>query len=160
MLVEWSGAIDFLITLLSHSPSPCKPSPDHHGSSSQDLSQQWSLCSAAGAITLEANACLEWLPQETILFNQAQYQQNLRVDLAPGATFCGWEIVRLGRSARQESFNQGCWQITLDVWQGGQPCGSIDNKLRATNGIACKQRQLSQFWACWYGWGVRWSHLW
>lgn len=73
------------------------------------------------AITLEANACLEWLPQETILFNQAQYQQNLRVNLAPGATFCGWEIVRLGRSARQESFNQGCWQNALEVWQEGQP---------------------------------------
>jgi urease accessory protein len=73
------------------------------------------------AIELGANAYLEWLPQDTIIFNQAQYQQNLRVNLAAGAVFCGWEIVRLGRSARQETFTAGSWQNALEVWQGGRP---------------------------------------
>jgi urease accessory protein len=72
-------------------------------------------------IKIGANASLEWLPQETIIFNQAQYQQDLRVDLAPAGTFCAWEIVRLGRSASQETFNQGCWQNALEVWQAGKP---------------------------------------
>jgi urease accessory protein len=72
-------------------------------------------------IHIGANACLEWLPQETILFNRAQYQQNLRVELDPGGTFCAWEIVRLGRSASQETFQQGCWQNALEVWQAGKP---------------------------------------
>lgn len=73
------------------------------------------------AIKLGANAHLEWLPQATIIFNRARYQQQLRVDLAAGATFCAWEIVRLGRSASQETFREGCWQNALEVWQQGKP---------------------------------------
>jgi urease accessory protein len=72
-------------------------------------------------ISLGVHAYLEWLPQDTIIFDRAQYQQNLRVDLAAGATFCAWDIVRLGRSARQEIFTQGSWQNALEVWQEGQP---------------------------------------
>jgi urease accessory protein len=73
------------------------------------------------AIELGTNAHLEWLPQETIIFDRARYQQQLRVDLAVGATFCGWELVRLGRSARSETFSEGCWQNALEVWQQGKP---------------------------------------
>ncbi len=72
-------------------------------------------------INLGADAYLEWLPQDTIIFNEAEYQQNLRVDLAAGATFCAWDIVRLGRSARQETFTEGSWQNAMEVWQNGQP---------------------------------------
>jgi urease accessory protein len=73
------------------------------------------------SIDVGANAHLEWLPQETIIFDRARYQQQLRVDLAVGATFCGWEMVRLGRSARSETFSEGCWQNALEVWQQGKP---------------------------------------
>jgi urease accessory protein len=72
-------------------------------------------------INIGANACLEWLPQETIIFDKAKYQQDLHVNLAPGGTFCAWEIVRLGRSASQETFSQGCWQSAIEVWQAGKP---------------------------------------
>jgi urease accessory protein len=73
------------------------------------------------AIKLGENAHLEWFPQETIIFDRARYQQQLRVDLAAGATFCAWEIVRLGRSARQETFTEGCWENALEVWKDGKP---------------------------------------
>ena len=43
---------------------------------------------------VEAGACLEWLPQENIIFNDANYQQDLRVELATDATWMGWEITR------------------------------------------------------------------
>lgn len=66
-------------------------------------------------------ACLEWLPQETILFQNAQYQQTLRVELAPTATWLGWEITRLGRSARGEQFLSGEWRSRTEVWQQGRP---------------------------------------
>ncbi len=72
-------------------------------------------------INLDRDAYLEWLPQDTIIFNSALYSQNLRVNLADGAIFCAWDIVRLGRSARSESFTQGCWQTALEVWKNGQP---------------------------------------
>jgi urease accessory protein len=72
-------------------------------------------------ITLASDSCLEWMPQETIVFNQAHYQQQLRVTLAPGAIWGGWEITRFGRSARGETFECGHWRSQLEVWQNGQP---------------------------------------
>jgi urease accessory protein len=69
-------------------------------------------------IKVAAGACLEWLPQETIIFNGAIYRQDLRVELAPGATWLGWEMTRFGRSARGEQFLQGNWRSRTEVWQG------------------------------------------
>jgi urease accessory protein len=65
-------------------------------------------------------ACLEWLPQEAIVFEGAHYRQNLRIDLEPAATWMGWEITRLGRSARGEKFLAGEWRSHTEVWQSGR----------------------------------------
>ena len=72
-------------------------------------------------IKIDVGACLEWLPQETILFNGAIYRQDLRVELATGANFLGWEITRFGRSARGEKFYQGEWRSHTEVYQEGVP---------------------------------------
>lgn len=72
-------------------------------------------------IQIDTNACLEWLPQETIVFDGALYRQNLRVELAPGASWLGWEITRFGRSARGERFLHGEWRSHTEVWQQGRP---------------------------------------
>ena len=72
-------------------------------------------------LQVDAGACLEWLPQETIIFNGAIYRQDLRVELAPGGSWLGWEITRLGRSARGEMFLQGEWRSHTEVWQQGIP---------------------------------------
>lgn len=66
-------------------------------------------------------ACLEWLPQETIVFDGAIYRQDLRVELAPKARWLGWEITRFGRSARGERFLNGEWRSHTEVWQQGRP---------------------------------------
>ncbi|MDY6785067.1 MAG: urease accessory protein UreD [Cyanobacteriota bacterium] len=73
------------------------------------------------AIDLEENAMLEWLPQEAIIFNGANYRQEVRVDLAEGASFLGWEITRFGRSARGERFVAGEWRSRTEVWRQGKP---------------------------------------
>jgi urease accessory protein len=67
------------------------------------------------------NACLEWLPQETILFDRAIYHQDVRVNLGTGAIWASWEIVRLGRSASNEQFTHGKWQNAIEVWQQDKP---------------------------------------
>ncbi len=72
-------------------------------------------------IQVDADACLEWLPQETIVFNGAVYQQDLRVELAAGASWLGWEITRFGRSASGEKFLQGEWRSHTEIWQQGRP---------------------------------------
>lgn len=68
-----------------------------------------------------AGACVEWLPQESIVFDGAVYRQDLRVELAPDAWWFGWELTRLGRSARGERFVQGNWRSHTEVWRQGQP---------------------------------------
>ncbi|BAZ30089.1 urease accessory protein D [Cylindrospermum sp. NIES-4074] len=72
-------------------------------------------------IQVDDGACLEWLPQETILFNGAIYRQDVRVELATGGSFLGWEITRFGRSARGEKFLQGEWRSHTEIWQQGVP---------------------------------------
>jgi urease accessory protein len=72
-------------------------------------------------IQLENSSYLEYLPQETIVFNSAVYRQNLRVEIVPGATWFGWEITRFGRSARGEKFLQGEWRSDTEVYQQGNP---------------------------------------
>ncbi|GAA6617820.1 urease accessory protein UreD [Scytonema sp. NUACC26] len=72
-------------------------------------------------IQVDAGACLEWLPQETIVFNGVRYRQDLRVELATEACWIGWEITRFGRSARGEKFCLGEWRSHTEVWQQGVP---------------------------------------
>lgn len=72
-------------------------------------------------IQVDADATLEYLPQETIVFNGSIYHQDLRVELAPGASWFGWEITRFGRTARGERFLQGEWRSHTEVWQQGIP---------------------------------------
>jgi urease accessory protein len=50
---------------------------------------------------------LEWLPQETIIFNGAIAELETRIALAREAIFIGWDIVCLGRRFAGERFLQG-----------------------------------------------------
>lgn len=70
---------------------------------------------------IAANASLEWLPQETIIFNGAIFDQHLQVDLAATATWLGWEINRFGRTASGEQFTSGDWKSATAVYREGQP---------------------------------------
>ncbi|MEG4121368.1 urease accessory protein UreD [Microcoleus sp. N9_B4] len=79
-------------------------------------------------IQLDIGANLEWLPQETIVFDGAIYRQNLRVELAPTARILLWEITRFGRSARGEKFLSGEWRSHTEVWQQNSPLW-IDRQL-------------------------------
>lgn len=68
-------------------------------------------CRALQSVNLElsAGARIEWLPQETIVFDRAVARQELTVNLAAGAVFLGQEIVCLGRRASGEEFREGCY---------------------------------------------------
>lgn len=72
-------------------------------------------------LTLGEQACLEWLPQDTIAFEGCNVEQTTRVDLAPGARWLGWDVLRFGRTARGEQFMAGRWRSRLEVWQHGNP---------------------------------------
>ncbi|MCC6735942.1 MAG: urease accessory protein UreD [Bauldia sp.] len=50
---------------------------------------------------------LDWLPQETILFDRAELGRRVDVHLAPGATFLAVEAVIFGRRAMGETVAEG-----------------------------------------------------
>lgn len=72
-------------------------------------------------IKIDTGACLEFLPQETIIFDGAIYRQDLRIELGSEAIWLGWEINRFGRSHRGEKFYSGEWRSHTEVWQAGKP---------------------------------------
>ena len=59
------------------------------------------------AVRAKADSWVEWLPQETILFDGARLVRRTRIDLWPGARFLGCELVVFGRAARGERFTRG-----------------------------------------------------
>jgi urease accessory protein len=59
-------------------------------------------------------AWLEFLPQETILFEGARLRRHTEIDVAPGARFLGCEMMVFGRIARGETFSSG---LLFDRWQ-------------------------------------------
>jgi urease accessory protein len=65
-------------------------------------------------LSIGADATLEFLPPETILFEGARLQRETVIDLGPGAGFLGGDIVIFGRRSRGERFTKGFFR---DVWQ-------------------------------------------
>ena len=72
-------------------------------------------------IKISSNAIIEWLPQETIIYNGAKSQISTRVELDEGAHFLGWEITCLGLPASDQKFTQGVLKQHFEVWQQGKP---------------------------------------
>jgi urease accessory protein len=70
-------------------------------------------------LTVEAGAALEWLPQETILFDQSAVDRRLEVDLAADARFLGVETIVFGRTAMGELVRQGWLRDLIRVRRGG-----------------------------------------
>ena len=68
------------------------------------------------AVSLEVaeGARIDWLPQETILFDGAALARTLEADLAPGARLLAVEAVVLGRTAMGERVRAG---LLRDRWR-------------------------------------------
>lgn len=58
-------------------------------------------------IDVDAGAAVEWLPQETILFNQADVVLDNEINLHAEARFIGCEMLCFGRTASGERFQSG-----------------------------------------------------
>lgn len=66
-------------------------------------------------LNIADGALLEWLPQETILFDGAHAEMQTRINLHGSAAFLGWEITCLGRTASGERFNEGLWRQRIEI---------------------------------------------
>jgi urease accessory protein len=65
-------------------------------------------------------AWLEYLPQETILFDGARLVRRSRAAVAPGGRLLAADLVIFGRSAHGEALTRGLWHDGWQVQVGGR----------------------------------------
>jgi urease accessory protein len=71
-------------------------------------------------LEIAPGAMVEWLPQETIVFDGASARLKTVIELAPDARYLGWEIVVLGRRASGEQFAAGCVRQETTLFSEGR----------------------------------------
>lgn len=88
------------------------------------------------SLIAEPGSWLEWLPQETIIFDTARLRRRTVIEVAPGARVLAGEIIVLGRTAMGESVTGGliheAWDVRRDdrlVWADAV---HLDNDLPVT----------------------------
>ncbi|MEO8136673.1 MAG: urease accessory protein UreD [Betaproteobacteria bacterium] len=72
------------------------------------------------ALRIGRGAIVEWLPLEAIVFDGADAQSTLSVELAAGAVAAGWEVVAFGRTASGERFDHGRFRQSVEIRRGGE----------------------------------------
>jgi urease accessory protein len=70
-------------------------------------------------LTVDTYGWLEFLPPETILFDDARLRRATQVELAPGAGFLGGGIIVFGRIAMGERFIAGLLHEAWEVYRDG-----------------------------------------
>ncbi len=90
-----------------------------------------------------AGAALEWLPQETIFYNDTRADLRLDVAIDAEASFIGWDVFCFGRTASRERFEKGECRLSTTIRRDGKPIwmerGTIrggDPLLAAAPGLA------------------------
>jgi urease accessory protein len=65
-------------------------------------------------------AAVEWLPQETLLFDRCVVDRQLEVELAAGASFLGVETLVFGRTAMGERLHHACLRDLIRIRRCGR----------------------------------------
>lgn len=104
---------------------------------------------------IEMNLCgdLEWLPQESIIFNQARGDSQIRITIAPESRMIGWDTVVLGRKASGEAFESGAFSQSISLslasaleWEERLCLSGADPAMRSIVGLG-SQAALNTIWA-------------
>jgi len=75
---------------------------------------------ASQKLRFEAAGALEWLPQETIVFDGARARLETEVHLQGDARYLGWEILCLGRTGSGERFGKGEIRLRSRLYRDGK----------------------------------------
>lgn len=70
-------------------------------------------CAIDVAVRVAERAALDWLPQETIVFQGARLKRRTVAEVEPGGVLLACEMVVLGRAASGERFESG---LLFDSW--------------------------------------------
>jgi urease accessory protein len=75
---------------------------------------------AAQEVGLRVAGAVEYLPQETIVFDAADASSTISIDAESGAACIGWDIVALGRAASGERFTTGTFAQSIRLHEQGR----------------------------------------
>jgi len=100
------------------------------------------------SFALAADAVLEWLPREGIVFNGANVASRLEVTLAPGAGYVGWDIMSFGRRASGERWTTGRLRMHTAIRREDRLLWAETADLDAASRFAQSSIGLSGFTAC------------
>lgn len=73
------------------------------------------------ALRVGAGGWIDWLPQETILFDGSNLARHTRIDLGAGAGCLALEAVVLGRAAMGETVARLAFRDWREIWAGDRP---------------------------------------
>jgi urease accessory protein len=85
-------------------------------------------------IEVAEGAAVEWLPQETILFDRCALDRRLRVELTADAWFLGVECLVFGRAAMGESVERASLRDVIQVRRAG--CLLLHDAIRLYGAVA------------------------
>ncbi len=72
-------------------------------------------------LVVEPGACLQWLPQEMIVFDHCALDRQLKIELAPSAKLLMVEPIVFGRSAMGETVETGHFSDRIEIRRDGIP---------------------------------------
>lgn len=116
-----------------------------YGSAQGQLAQQ--------QIQMNLGGDLEWLPQESIIFDRAAGDSQIQINLAPESRMIGWDGVVLGRTASGEQFESGTFSQSIRLslasaleWEERLCLSGSDSVIHSAVGLG-GQVALSTIWA-------------
>ena len=72
-------------------------------------------------LRLAQGACLEWTPQETLLYDASESRISTQVHMKSDSRFLGWDIYGLGRPAAKSHFSHGRCEQSFSLFRSGRP---------------------------------------
>ena len=132
-----------------------------HGLVTNPSATKWygtdSVVPASQLIDITLDGKFEWLPQETIVFNQARVRSDIHVRASAQGAMIGWDHLIFGRHASGETFATGHFNQTLrieiegaEIWrdklvlQGNDPLFASPIGLRGHHALATVWAVLPQ----------------
>jgi len=93
-------------------------------------------------LTISDGASVEYLPMETLIYNQADALNNIRINIQGAGQYIGWEITCLGLPHIEQAFAQGNLSQSTALFHNGR-CLFYD-KIAINAAIGASSSVLSQ----------------